>query len=51
MFNQSLVCPKKENIQKEKNTSEGCKGCRENGVLKNECAARCHEYKKYVQSI
>ena len=52
MFNQDLVCPMETKTKKqEKEKKEGCKGYRENGILKNVCAGRCSAYKKYTQNI
>ena len=45
MFNQNFTCPEGKNPEKE-NT---CKGCRENGTLKNVCAGNCKAYKNYVK--
>lgn len=44
-FKNMTPCP----LGKEKKETTYCKGCRENGVLKNTCAATCPAYKKYVK--
>lgn len=43
MFKSTTTCPINKNTKKE----FSCKGVRENGTLKNACAA-CDAYKKYV---
>lgn len=45
MFDQSFKCPMGKNTKKE----IICKGCREDGTLKNVCAGRCPAYKKYAK--
>lgn len=46
MFYQNCTCPKGKDVKNE----QLCKGCRnKEGVLNNDCAARCDAYKNYVR--
>lgn len=45
MFSQKFTCPEGKDTTKQ----DTCKGCRENGILKNVCAARCSAYKNHVR--
>ena len=45
-FSQQFTCPNGKNVEKETT----CKGCRENGTLKNVCAGLCQAYKNHVKN-